>query len=80
MVWFPDLNEWEDNALDHVECYECQAEIYTEDYWSVNVHKEKINGGVINVLHATAVAVYCNDCASRKDLYNLQIPPKAFRN
>ncbi len=67
--------------MDLVECYECKAIINSsETFWSVNVHLESLRDRMTKVSKATAVAVYCDDCARQRDLDHIYVPLKAERN
>ena len=57
------------------ECYECATVIESDEiFWSVNVHKESQRDWVITVHEATAVAVFCADCAAKRDLHSIYVP------
>ena len=62
--------------MDWVECYECEKTIKSgEAHWSVNVHQEILEErGTIRVVEATAVAVYCEECARRRNFDEIIVP------
>ena len=69
------------DPIDWAECHECEAVIKgKEPYWSVNVHKERFEQGAVEVMQATAVAVFCDSCASKRDLYQIHVPFKRGHN
>ena len=69
------------DQVDWAECYECEAVIKSkEPYWSVNVHRESLGKGVVQVFQATAVAVFCDACASKRDLDQVYVPFKRGHN
>ena len=67
--------------MDLPECYECEREIAPNElYWSVNLHRESFEDGIIRVQQATAVAVFCEACAGKRDLDQIYVPLKQGRN
>ena len=67
--------------MNPTECYECARQMSpTEPYWSVNLHNEMYEDGVIHVISAIAIAVFCEACASKRDLDNILIPLKHGAN
>ncbi len=44
--------------------------------WSVNVHKEVYEDGVINVLMANSAKIFCEECAESLDFSSIEIKRK----
>jgi hypothetical protein len=45
--------------------------------WSVNVHREVLEGGAISVQQADCYCVFCDTCGRKRDFLNMTIPLKA---
>ncbi len=45
-----------------------------ESMWSVNVHREVLDGGAITVQEADCYWVFCNACGQKRDFLHMTIP------
>ena len=58
-------------------CFECDGVIPDGvPMWSINLHREVYGDGVITVLEADCVFVFCEKCAKLKDFTKIHVPNK----
>lgn len=58
-------------------CSDCGRTIPNgERYWSVQYAVESFDGASVEVHDAAAVALYCAECAAKRDFEQIQVPLK----
>ena len=58
-------------------CHACgKIIIENEAFWSINVHNESYEMGVITVLDAETAMIFCAECAEKCDYKNIAVPLK----
>ena len=63
--------------MDWLKCFHCDKEIEEdENHFTINLHKERVEGGAITVLSADSVKIYCSKCAELYDFDKISVPLK----